>query len=41
MMQVNATPASNVPEIDPAGLGSVVALVTGALALVERRRKAA
>lgn len=41
MMQVYATPASSVPEIDPAGLGSVVALVTGALALVERRRKAA
>jgi hypothetical protein len=26
-----------VPEIDPAGMGSVLALVTGALALVERR----
>ena len=27
-----------VPEIDPAGLGSVLALVTGALGLLERRR---
>jgi hypothetical protein len=27
-----------VPEIDPACMGSVVALVTGALALIERRR---
>jgi hypothetical protein len=27
-----------VPEIDPAGVGSVLALVTGALALIERRR---
>jgi hypothetical protein len=27
-----------VPEIDPAGMGSVMALVTGALALIERRR---
>jgi len=27
-----------VPEIDPAGMGSVLALVTGALALIERRR---
>lgn len=41
MMRVYATPASSVPEIDPAGLGSVAALVTGVLALVERRRKAA
>jgi len=30
--------ASPVPEIDPAGLGSVLALVTGALGLLERRR---
>jgi formylglycine-generating enzyme required for sulfatase activity len=29
---------SGVPEIDPAGLGSVLALVTGALGLLERRR---
>ena len=27
-----------VPEIDPAGMGSVLALVTGALGLLERRR---
>jgi sulfatase modifying factor 1 len=36
-----ASPASSpsgVPEIDPAGLGSVAALVTGVLALRERRR---
>ena len=32
-----ATP-SGVPEIDPAGMGSVLALVTGALGLLERRR---
>lgn len=30
---------SPVPEIDPAGMGSVMALVTGALGLVERRRR--
>jgi hypothetical protein len=30
--------ASPVPEIDPAGMGSVLALVTGALGLLERRR---
>jgi len=30
---------SAVPEIDPAGVGSVVALITGGLALLERRRK--
>lgn len=29
---------SGVPEIDPAGIGSVVALLTGMLGLVERRR---
>ncbi|MBU6277425.1 MAG: formylglycine-generating enzyme family protein [Planctomycetes bacterium] len=29
---------SGVPEIDPAGLGSVLAIVTGALGLLERRR---
>jgi formylglycine-generating enzyme required for sulfatase activity len=36
-----ASPASSpsgVPEIDPAGMGSVLALVTGALGLLERRR---
>ena len=32
------TVASAVPEIDPAGIGSVLALVTGALGLIERRR---
>jgi len=31
------TPIS-IPEIDPAGIGSVLALVTGALGLLERRR---
>ena len=30
--------AAGVPEIDPAGMGSVLALVTGGLALIERRR---
>jgi len=30
---------SSVPEIDPAGMGSVLALVTGALGLLERRRR--
>ena len=30
--------ALSVPEIDPAGMGSVLALVTGALGLLERRR---
>ena len=30
--------ASSVPEIDPAGMGSVLAFVTGALGLLERRR---
>ena len=33
-----ATIPSGVPEIDPAGMGSVLALVTGALGLIERRR---
>ena len=33
--EVNSAP---VPEIDPAGMGSVLALVTGALGLLERRR---
>jgi len=34
-----ASPVSSpVPEIDPAGMGSVLALVTGALGLLERRR---
>ena len=30
--------SSPVPEIDPAGIGSVLALVTGALGVLERRR---
>jgi hypothetical protein len=30
--------ANSVPEIDPAGLGSVLALLGGVLGLVERRR---
>jgi len=30
---------SSVPEIDPAGMGSVLALVTGALGLLEQRRR--
>ncbi len=33
-----ASSSSGVPEIDPAGMGSVLALVTGALGLLERRR---
>ena len=37
MMQVSAERTS-VPEIDPSGVGSVMALVTGALGLLERRR---
>lgn len=36
---VTATAA--VPEIDPAGFGSVIALVTGALAVLERRKRSA
>ena len=39
-----ASPASSpsvVPEIDPAGMGSVAALLTGALGLLERRRRRA
>ena len=36
--QINVTPSSPVPEIDPAGMGSVLALVTGALGVLERRR---
>ena len=38
-LQVTGVDASTpVPEIDPAGLGSVLALVTGALGPLERRR---
>ena len=33
-----AAGSSEVPEIDPAGFGSVAALVTAALGLIERRR---
>lgn len=36
--QLDVSAGTPVPEIDPAGLGSVLALVTGALGLVERRR---
>ena len=36
--RLGASLESAVPEIDPAGLGSVLALVTGALGLLERRR---
>jgi len=35
---VIGTASAPVPEIDPAGIGSVLALVTGALGLLERRR---
>ena len=35
---VIGTVVAPVPEIDPAGIGSVLALVTGALGLLERRR---
>jgi len=35
------TAISAVPEIDPAGIGSVIALVSGALALLERRKRLA
>lgn len=34
-------PASPIPEINPAGMGPVLALVTGSLGLLERRRKRA
>lgn len=43
IMEITATataPAA-VPEIDPAGMGSVLALVTGALGLLERWRRGA
>lgn len=35
---VTVVASSPVPEIDPAGIGSVVALLSGAVALLERRR---
>jgi hypothetical protein len=39
-MSITAEASSVVPEIDPAGAGSVLSLVAGALALRERRRRA-
>jgi hypothetical protein len=36
---VEISPLQAVPEIDPAGMGSVLALVGGALGLLERRRR--
>lgn len=36
---LNLQSSAPVPEIDPAGLGSVLALVTGTLGLLERRRR--
>lgn len=38
-MSSTLTVPAAVPEIDPAGMGSVLALVTGAIGLLERRRK--
>ena len=35
---VTFSSAASIPEVDPAGIGSVLALVTGALGLLERRR---
>jgi len=37
-IKVGNTGAASVPEIDPASAGSVLSLVMGSLALVERRR---
>jgi hypothetical protein len=37
-VSVSSSYFAPVPEIDPAGMGSVLALVTGTLALIERRR---
>ena len=37
---LSITGSTPVPEIDPVGIGSVLALVTGALGLLERRRRA-
>ena len=37
-MQLNGNAAPAVPEIDPAGMGTVLALLTGMLGLIERRR---
>ncbi len=38
---LSITGSTPVPEIDPAGIGSVLALVAGALGVLERRRKVA
>ena len=38
-LSVEISPLQAVPEIDPAGMGSVLALVGGALGLLERRRR--
>lgn len=38
-LSVEISPQAAVPEIDPAGMGSVLALVGGALGLLERRRR--
>ena len=37
-VSISRVSSSPVPEIDPAGFGSVAALITGALGLIERRR---
>jgi hypothetical protein len=37
-MSFGTTQATPIPEIDPSGVGSVLALVSGALGLLERRR---
>lgn len=37
-MQITGNAAAAVPEIDPAGIGSVLALLTGMLGIFERRR---
>jgi hypothetical protein len=37
-MSEELTVVTAIPEIDPAGMGSVLALVAGALTLIERRR---
>jgi len=38
LVSMSASSSSPVPEIDPAGIGSVLALVTGTLGILERRR---
>lgn len=37
-LRISINTSDSVPEIDPAGFGSVAALLTGALGLIERRR---